>query len=53
MVMGLVPVVGVPLPLISYGGTAMIAVLVGFGLVMSVYINRDIRIGRRGGVGDD
>jgi rod shape determining protein RodA len=53
MVMGLVPVVGVPLPLISYGGTAMIAVLFGFGLVMSVYINRDLRIGRHGGLGDD
>ncbi len=53
MVMGLIPVVGVPLPLISYGGTAMLTVLVGFGLIMSVYINRDLRIGRRGGVGDD
>ncbi len=53
MVMGLIPVVGVPLPLISYGGTAMLTVLVGFGLVMSVYINRDLRIGRRGGVADD
>jgi rod shape determining protein RodA len=53
MVMGLVPVVGVPLPLISYGGTAMITVLVGFGLVMSVYINRDLRIGRHGGLADD
>jgi rod shape determining protein RodA len=53
MVMGLIPVVGVPLPLISYGGTAMLTVLVGFGLIMSVYINRDLRIGRRGGVSDD
>ena len=53
MVMGLIPVVGVPLPLISYGGTAMLTVLVGFGLIMSVYINRDLRIGRRGGVADD
>jgi rod shape determining protein RodA len=53
MVMGLIPVVGVPLPLISYGGTAMLTVLVGFGLIMSVYINRDLRIGRRGGVGED
>ncbi len=48
MVMGLIPVVGVPLPLISYGGTAMMTVLVGFGLLMSVYIHRDMRIGRRG-----
>ncbi len=46
MVMGVIPVVGVPLPLISYGGTAMLTVLIGFGLVMSVYVHRDIRIGR-------
>ncbi len=48
MVMGLVPVVGVPLPLISYGGTAMLAVMGGFGLVQSVYVHRDVRIPRRG-----
>ena len=48
MVMGLVPVVGVPLPLISYGGTAMLTVMFGFGLLMSVYIHRDTRIGRFG-----
>jgi rod shape determining protein RodA len=53
MVMGLIPVVGVPLPLISYGGTAMITVLAGFGLIMSVYINRDLKIGRSGGAGED
>jgi rod shape determining protein RodA len=47
MVMGLIPVVGVPLPLISYGGTAMLTVLFGFGLVMSVYIHRDLRLSRR------
>ena len=35
MVMGLIPVVGVPLPLISYGGTAMLTVMFGFGLMMS------------------
>jgi rod shape determining protein RodA len=52
MVMGLIPVVGVPLPLISYGGTAMLTVMGGLGLVMSVYIHRDIRIPRRG-PGDD
>ena len=46
MVMGVVPVVGVPLPLISYGGTAMISVLISFGLVLNVYVHRDIRIGR-------
>jgi rod shape determining protein RodA len=52
MVMGLLPVVGVPLPLISYGGTAMVTLLFGFGLVMSVYIHRDVQIGR-GGPHDD
>ena len=46
MVMGLLPVVGVPLPLISYGGTAMITLLFGFGLLMCVYIHRDVPIGR-------
>ncbi|MBL4907584.1 MAG: rod shape-determining protein RodA [Sneathiella sp.] len=44
MVMGLVPVVGVPLPLISYGGTSMLTLLVGFGLIMSVYLHRDVEI---------
>jgi rod shape determining protein RodA len=48
MVMGIIPVVGVPLPLVSYGGTAMLTVLIGFGLIMSVYIHRDARIGRHG-----
>ncbi|RMD61384.1 MAG: rod shape-determining protein RodA [Alphaproteobacteria bacterium] len=52
MVMGLIPVVGVPLPLISYGGTAMLTTMGALGLVMSVYIHRDIRIPRRG-LGDD
>ena len=47
MVMGLLPVVGVPLPLISYGGTAMVTLLFGFGLLMCVYIHRDVSIGRR------
>jgi len=48
MVMGLIPVVGVPLPLISYGGTVMLSILFAFGLIMSVYIHRDVRIGRTG-----
>ncbi|MDH5488457.1 MAG: rod shape-determining protein RodA [Rhodospirillaceae bacterium] len=52
MVMGLVPVVGVPLPLVSYGGTAMLTILFGFGLLMCVHINRDLTIGRRDS-GDD
>jgi rod shape determining protein RodA len=48
MVMGLIPVVGVPLPLISYGGTAMLSVMFGFGLLMSANVHRDVRIGRYG-----
>ena len=40
MVMGLVPVVGVPLPLVSYGGTAMLVLLGGFGLIQSAHIHR-------------
>jgi rod shape determining protein RodA len=48
MVMGLIPVVGVPLPLISYGGTAMVAVMLGFGLLMNVGIHRDVQISRVG-----
>jgi rod shape determining protein RodA len=48
MVMGLIPVVGVPLPLISYGGTAMMTVLISLGLMMSASIHRDVRIPRTG-----
>lgn len=46
MVMGLIPVVGIPLPLLSYGGTSMIAVMIGFGLMQSCHINRDSRLPR-------
>lgn len=52
MVTGLIPVVGVPLPLVSYGGTAMLTVMLGFGLVLSVGIHKDIYMGRRGDAGD-
>ena len=48
MVMGVFPVVGVPLPLVSYGGTVLLTVMAAMGLVMSCYIHRDIRISRRG-----
>lgn len=41
MVMGLAPVVGVPLPLVSYGGTVMLTIMAGFGLVMSAHTSRD------------
>ncbi len=40
MVMGMAPVVGVPLPLVSYGGSAMLVLLVGFGLVQSAHVHR-------------
>jgi rod shape determining protein RodA len=46
MVMGLIPVVGIPLPLISYGGTAMLTVMFGFGLLMSVHVHRQVEIPR-------
>jgi rod shape determining protein RodA len=48
MVMGLIPVVGVPLPLISYGGTALLAVMFGFGLLLNVGVHRDTRLNRTG-----
>ena len=43
MVMGLVPVVGVPLPLVSYGGTSMITLMFGFGLVLNAHMHRRTR----------
>jgi rod shape determining protein RodA len=42
MVMGAIPVGGVPLPLVSHGGSAMITVMIGFGLLMSVHVHRDV-----------
>ena len=46
MVIGLIPVVGVPLPLISYGGTAMMTVLLSLGLLMCVFVHRDEQVSR-------
>ncbi len=40
MVTGLLPVVGVPLPLVSYGGTSMVTLLAGFGILMSIHTHR-------------
>ena len=40
MVIGLAPVVGVPLPLVSYGGSAMLNLLLGFGLMQSAHVHR-------------
>lgn len=48
MVMGLLPVVGVPLALVSHGGTVMLSVLFGFGLLMSAHVHRDVKFSRRG-----
>ncbi|VBB69090.1 Rod shape-determining protein RodA [invertebrate metagenome] len=48
MVTGLIPVVGIPLPLISYGGTAMVTVMFGFGLLLSVEIHGNVQISRYG-----
>jgi len=41
MVSGLIPVVGIPLPLVSYGGTSMLCVMFGLGLVSNAYLNRN------------
>lgn len=49
MVMGVIPVVGIPLPLVSYGGTAMLTVMMGFGILMSVYVHRQTEISRNTG----
>jgi rod shape determining protein RodA len=45
MVTGLMPVVGVPLPLISYGGTSMVALMMGFGILMSINADRRLSPG--------
>jgi rod shape determining protein RodA len=42
MVSGLLPVVGVPLPLISYGGTSLVTILIGFGMLMSIHTHRKL-----------
>ena len=42
MVTGLVPVVGIPLPLVSLGGTSMVTLMAGFGILMSIHSNRKL-----------
>jgi rod shape determining protein RodA len=44
MVSGIVPVVGVPLPLVSYGGTSIITLFAGFGIIMSIHTHRRITL---------
>ena len=47
MVSGLLPVVGVPLPLVSYGGTALVSLFIGLGVLMSVHVHRDVEFDER------
>ena len=46
MVMGLLPIVGVPLPFISYGGTALLSSMTAIGLIISCHVHRDVFISR-------
>ncbi len=46
MVLGLLPVVGIPLPLISYGGTVMLSVMASFGIILCMDVNRHINLSR-------
>ena len=50
MVTGLLPVVGVPLPFISYGGSSMLAVMFGFGLLMNCYIHQNTILQKGGNI---
>ena len=43
MVSGLMPVVGMPLPLLSYGGTAMLSIMISFGLLLNADINSNVQ----------
>jgi rod shape determining protein RodA len=47
MVMGLLPVVGVPLPLVSYGGSAMLTVMIAYGLILSIGVQRGVNLARK------
>ena len=44
MVLGLLPIVGSPLPIMSYGGSSMMAIMFGLGIVMSCKIYKDIQL---------
>ena len=46
MVAGILPVVGIPLPLISYGGTAMVTVMAAFGLILSTHLHREDKLAK-------
>lgn len=46
MVLGLLPVVGVPLPLISYGGTVLLSIMASFGIILSTHVHRNLNLGK-------
>jgi rod shape determining protein RodA len=48
MITGLIPVVGIPLPLVSYGGTAMLTLLIGIGLLLCVAVHKEVRLSKSG-----
>ena len=48
MVMGLLPVVGVPLPMVSYGGSAMLTMMIAYGLILSAATNRQLTLSPKG-----
>jgi rod shape determining protein RodA len=48
MISGLIPVVGIPLPLVSYGGTAMLTLMVGCGLLLCVAVHKEVRLSKSG-----
>ncbi len=50
MVMGMAPVVGVPMPLLSYGGSSMMTVMIGFGLVLSTRVHRYTELPKSNGL---
>ena len=50
MVMGMIPVVGVPLPFLSYGGSFMLATLMAAGLLLHVHINQELQLPRQRGI---
>ena len=43
MVSGLMPVVGIPLPLISYGGTVMLAIMISMGIILNIDLNYNLK----------
>jgi rod shape determining protein RodA len=51
MVMGMLPVVGAPLPFLSYGGTMLVTCMIGVGLLLNVYLYSDVKLDRNAGKG--